>query len=107
MYNFVFNGKDNSIPYNKELKFGFKDNDNNGNNEINYIINRLNTEVKSFSSLKYYDGNQNSTKLNSYKNNKRNKSCKNSYSKYYLNKLEIENKYLIPQLTKKYSDYFY
>ena len=104
MYNFLFNEKDNSIPYNKELKFGIKVKDNNG---INNIINRLNTEVKSFSSLKYYDGNQNSTKLNSYKNNKRNKSCKNSYSKYYLNKLEIENKYLIPQLTKKYSDYFY
>jgi len=107
MYNFLFNEKDNSIPYNKELKFGIKDNDNNGKNVINNIINRLNTEVKSFSSLKYYDGNQKSAKLNSYKNNKRNKSCKNSYSKYYLNKLEIENKYLIPQLTKKYSDYFY
>ena len=107
MYNFLFNERDNSIPYNKELKFGIKDNDNNGKNVINNIINRLNTEVKSFSSLKYYDGNQKSAKLNSYKNNKRNKSCKNSYSKYYLNKLEIENKYLIPQLTKKYSDYFY
>lgn len=107
MYNFLFNERDNSIPYNKELKFGIKDNDNNGKNVINNIINRLNTEVKSLSSLKYYDGNQKSAKLNSYKNNKRNKSCKNSYSKYYLNKLEIENKYLIPQLTKKYSDYFY
>lgn len=104
MYNFLFNDKDNSIPYNKELKFGIKDSDN---NDINNIINKLNTEMKSFSALKCYNGNQNNTKINSYKNNKRNKSCKNSYSKYYLNKLEIENKYLIPQLTKKYSDYFY
>ena len=107
MYNFLFNEKDNSIPYNKEFKIGIKDNELNGNNDINNIINRLNTEMKSFSDFKYYDGNQNNEKLNSYKNSKRNKSCKNSYSKYYLNKLEIENKYLIPQLTKKYSDYFY
>ena len=112
MYNYIFNGKINSIPYKRELKLDIKENENNGINNVNIIINKLNTEIKSSSTIKLYKNyNNNKSKINNndfkYKSNKRNKSYKDSYSKYYLNKLELENKYLIPQLNKKFVDFYY
>ena len=112
MYNFIFNEKINSLPYNKELNIDIKENESNGINNINVnnIINKLNTEIKTCSTIKLYKNYNNKNKINSndikYKSRK-NKSYKDSYSKYYLNKLEIENKYLIPQLNKKIVDYYY
>ena len=112
MYNFIFNDRNDSIPYNKELRLDKRKNENFGNNKVKNIINKLNTEIKTSSNIKFYNNyNQNNSKTNNYsykyKNNRRNKSCKNSYSKYYLNKLEMENKFLIPQLNKKNVNYFY
>ena len=112
MYNFIFNDRNDSIPYNKELRLDKRKNENFGNNKVKNIINKLNTEIKTSSTIKFYNNyNQNNSKTNNYsykyKNNRRNKSCKNSYSKYYLNKLEMENKFLIPQLNKKNVNYFY
>ena len=100
MYNYIFNDKMTSIPYSNELKFilGEKENE-----RLDNIIDKINTEIKSNSIKKIYQNYSHSkTKVNNYeekkKNHKRNNSYKNSYSKYYLNRLELENKYLIPQL---------
>ena len=111
MYNFIFNEKLNSIPYNNELKLDLGENEKKGNNNLNNIIDKINTEIKSNSIKKLYRNYSHSKpKINNYelkyKSSKRDKRYKNSYSKYYLNKLEIENKYLIPQLNNKKFDYF-
>ena len=69
------------------------------------IINKLNKDIKSCTSNQFYRKN-NTTRIEFLNSNKRNKSFKDSYSKYYLNKLEMENKFLIPQLSKKTDDFF-
>ena len=109
MYNFIFNEKIDSFPYKRELKLDIIEN---SHNNVNSIMNKLNTEIKTSSNVNLYNNyNLNQNKKNNidikYKSNRKNKSFKNSYSKYYLNKLEIENKYLIPQLNKKNFDNFY
>ena len=100
MYNYLFNDKDNIDYNNKEL---LKD-----NKDINFfekIINKINTDIKSVTSNQFYRKNDTSrAEFLTY--NRRNKSFKDSYSKYYLNNLEIENKFLIPQLSKKSNDFF-
>ena len=111
MYNFIFNEKLNSIPYNNELKLDLGENEKKQKNNLNNIIDKINTEIKSNSIKKLYRNYSHSKpKINNYelkyKSSKRDKRYKNSYSKYYLNKLEIENKYLIPQLNNKKFDYF-
>ena len=106
MYNFLFNQKPNLNDFNnKEQIFNLKDKENDGINPVNIIINKLNAEIKSSTSIQFLRKNNTAReKFLNYK--KRNKSYKNSYSKYYLNKLEIENKLLIPQLSKKNEDFF-
>ena len=106
MYNFLFNENANSINFkNKEVKLNIKDKENVGINIFNNIFNKINKDIKSCTSTKFYTKN-NSSRIDKFKYNKRNKSYKNSYSKYYLNKLEIENKLLIPQLNRKSEDLF-
>ena len=103
MYNYLFNEKDNQSDYNnKEL---LKKDNNNDINFFDTIINKLNKDIKSCTSNQFYRKN-NTTRIEFLNSNKRNKSFKDSYSKYYLNKLEMENKFLIPQLSKKTDDFF-
>ena len=106
MYNFLFNENNNSTSYkNKEVKFNLKDKDNVGINVVNNILNKISKDISSSTAMKFYSQN-NSSRVGELKYNKRNRSYKNSYSKYYLNKLEIENKLLIPQLNRKNEDLF-
>ena len=104
MYNFIFNEKISTMPYNKELRLDILENDN------DVMINKLNTDIKSTLNNRLFKNyNHNIERNNDFKyiKERRNKSYRNSYSKYYLNKLEIENKYLIPTLNKKRNEYFY
>ena len=99
MYNYLFNDKDSQMDYNnKELL-----KDKNDINFFNTIINKINTDIRSVTSNKFYRKN-NSSRVEFLLYNKRNKSFKDSYSKHYLNNLEIENKFLILQLSKKSND---
>ena len=101
MYNYLFNDKDNQMDYNnKELL-----KDKNDINFFNKIINKINTDIRSVTSNQFYRKN-NTSRVEFLTYNKRNKSFKDSYSKHYLNNLEIENKFLIPQLSKKSNDLF-
>ena len=97
MYNFLFNEKPTLNNYNsnnKEHLFNIQDKENNDINLVNTMINKLNRDVKSSTGTQFFRKNNTSrASFPKYKNN-RNKS----YSKYYLNKLELENKLLIPQL---------
>ena len=81
------------------------DNRNNGINTVDSIIKKLNSDINSYTYTQFYRQN-NSSRPEFSNYNKRNKSYKDSYSKFYLNKLDIENKLLIPQLSKKNEDFF-
>ena len=105
MYNFLFNEKINSNTYNIKgpiLKSKEKEKDG-----IKNLINKLNEELKSNTTNQFYRKNNTSRMniLNSDKRNKSNNGNKNSYSKYYLSKLEMENKFLILQLSKRNDDF--
>ena len=105
MYNFLFNEKPTLSNYNsnnKEHLFNIQDKENNDINLVNTMINKLNRDMKSSTGTQFFRKNNTSrASFPKYKNN-RNKS----YSKYYLNKLELENKLLIPQLSKRTEDLF-
>ena len=101
MYNFLFNEKSPLKNYiNKEPLMNSQDKENDDINIVNTIINKMNMDIKSSTATQFFKK-YNTSRINFPKNNYRNKSYKNSYSKYYLNKLELENKLLIPQLSKK------
>ena len=79
--------------------------DTNDINFFNTIINKINTDIRSVTSNQFYSKN-NTSRVEFLTYNKRNTIFKDSYSKHYLNNLEIENKFLIPQLSKKNNDLF-
>ena len=100
MYNFLFN---EGSHYNKNIIFDNK----NKQNFVNNMINKIEIDIKSSTGINFYrNNNYYTSRLNYMKHDKRNWSYKNSYSKLYLNKLEIENKFLIPQLNRKSRDFF-
>ena len=102
IYNYLFNEKENQVKYNNK-KILIKD--NNDINILDTLIKKINSDNKSCTSNLFYRKN-NTSRIDFLKYNRRNKSFKDSYSKYYLNKLEMENKFLIPQLSKKSETFF-
>ena len=101
MYNFLFNETANSTNCKKKnFILNLIDNRNNGINTVDSIIKKLNSDINSYTYTQFYRQN-NSSRPEFSNYNKRNKSYKDSYSKFYLNKLDIENKLLIPQLSKQ------
>ena len=102
IYNYLFNEKENQVKYNNK-KLLIKD--NNDINILDTLIKKINSDNKSCTSNLFYRKN-NTSRIDFLKYNRRNKSFKDSYSKYYLNKLEMENKFLIPQLSKKSETFF-
>ena len=106
MYNFLFNETANSTNCKKKnFILNLFDNRNNGINTVDSIIKKLNSDINSYTYTQFYRQN-NSSRPEFSNYNKRNKSYKDSYSKFYLNKLDIENKLLIPQLSKRNEDFF-
>ena len=103
MYNFLFNEKLNSNTYN--MKDPILDNKDKEKDGINNLINKLNEELKSNTTTQFYRKNSSSSRINLLNCDKRNRSNKNSYSKYYLSKLEMENKMMILQLSKRNDDF--
>ena len=103
MYNFLFNEKLNSNTY--TIKDPILDNKDKEKDGINNLINKLNEELKSNTTTQFYRKNSSSSRINLLNCDKRNRSNKNSYSKYYLSKLEMENKMMILQLSKRNDDF--
>ena len=109
MYNYLFNDEDNMFTSTNSktlryLEMADRNNYLSGDNEnkVCNMIDQLCAEIK-INSNNLKCGNSCDAKYFA----RFIKGGKNSYSKYYLNKLEVENNYLIPQLKLQNMEYLY